>query len=57
MDDFLKAGLVYVPAWVIGRMLCHFEWTDPFIVGWIVASVAVCVRWDMAENTSTDTHT
>ena len=45
MKDFLESGLVYIPAWILGRWLCHFEWSDPFIVGWIVASGAVCIRW------------
>lgn len=47
MNDFLKSGLVYIPAWIIGRFICR-EWPDyidPYIVGWIVASFAVLFRF------------
>lgn len=45
MRDLLESGLVYIPAWGIGKWICHFDWSDPFLVGWMVAATAVCLRW------------
>lgn len=42
MKDFLTGGLVYVPAWIIGRKFS--EYFDPFIVGWMVSATAVIIR-------------
>lgn len=42
MADWLIAGLIYVPAFLLGRWLS--EYIDPFAAGWIAASVAVLLR-------------
>lgn len=42
MAEFLRAGLVYVPAWFIGQFLAQY--IDPFSAGWGIASAAVLIR-------------
>lgn len=46
MNDFLRSGLVYVPAWVLGRCICRefTDYVDPFIVAWILGCTAVLFR-------------
>jgi hypothetical protein len=43
--DFLLAGCVYVPAYMIGKEASL--WIDPFMAGWLVAATAVCIRWQL----------
>lgn len=44
MKDWMLAGLVYVSAWVVGRMLVDQTGGDPFVIGWLVGCTAVILR-------------
>lgn len=48
MKDFLSAGLVYVPLYVIGRIVSE-QGVDPFVSGWVAGVIAVLLRWAFAD--------
>lgn len=48
MKDWIVAGLIYVPTYQIGKWISHFDWADPYLVGWMVAALSVCLRWGMS---------
>lgn len=42
MNDWLRAGLVYVPLFIAGWALSEIG--APYLVGWFVASLAILLR-------------
>jgi hypothetical protein len=45
MIDFLIAGCVYLPAYILGRWLADHGYVDPYLAGWIAGAGAVLARW------------
>lgn len=46
MTDWLLAGCVYVPAWIVGRLIVDATGWDGFTVGWMVGGLALCLRME-----------
>lgn len=45
MKDILLAAAVYIPAFILARLVAEGGVIDPLLCGWIAGCAAVCLRW------------
>lgn len=49
MNDFVKAGLVYLPIYLFAQMLSDHYGLPAFLMGWVACAVAFGIRTEGPE--------